>query len=421
MAGLQPAAPRRHRRADRGAARAPARRPTAGRSGRPSATWPASACSGCATSPASRARRRPGSRTPATTARATTTSSTSSAPRTLVEALDSTFRIVEGCLDRGPSPMLDEELRRPEWDESGSTPAAGHPARLQPTTSSTRRAERGARAAPGCRRSTSGIRRVRRVGAGHRTRARAGALGHTGQWRSPCTSRTRSSRSAARATASAGRLRSRRSAAAPGSRPSTSAQARARGDGPTMAGAGDRLSTHVVDSPTARPSRRSRPPHRAPGWRVDGLVHLAAIIQPFVRSRTSTTPRSSGWSTSTGGARSTSTRAFLPVLLERPEGHIVNASSMGGFIPVPGQTIYGASKAAVKLLTEGLYAECRGDAGPRDGRVPRRDVDEHHPPLRRDHRADLRRRRRGSGEATLTRRAGGERRSSTAWRGTPTG
>jgi short-subunit dehydrogenase len=33
---------------------------------------------------------------------------------------------------------------------------------------------------------------------------------------------------------------------------------------------------------------------------------------------------------------------------------------MGGFIPVPGQTIYGASKAAVKLLTEALRAECRG-------------------------------------------------------------
>jgi short-subunit dehydrogenase len=41
-------------------------------------------------------------------------------------------------------------------------------------------------------------------------------------------------------------------------------------------------------------------------------------------------------------------------------GHILNISSMGGFCPVPGQTIYGASKAAVKLLTEGLYAECIG-------------------------------------------------------------
>ena len=30
---------------------------------------------------------------------------------------------------------------------------------------------------------------------------------------------------------------------------------------------------------------------------------------------------------------------------------------MGGFFPFPGQTIYGASKAALKLFTEGLYAE----------------------------------------------------------------
>ncbi len=30
---------------------------------------------------------------------------------------------------------------------------------------------------------------------------------------------------------------------------------------------------------------------------------------------------------------------------------------MGGFLPVPGQTIYGASKAAVKLFTEGLNSE----------------------------------------------------------------
>ena len=36
----------------------------------------------------------------------------------LVEALDSTFRIVEGCLDRWTLAMLDEELRRPEWDDS---------------------------------------------------------------------------------------------------------------------------------------------------------------------------------------------------------------------------------------------------------------------------------------------------------------
>ena len=53
------------------------------------------------------------------------------------------------------------------------------------------------------------------------------------------------------------------------------------------------------------------------------------------------------------------TKAFLPVLLKRPEAHIAAVSSMGSFVPVPGQTIYGASKAAVKLLMEGLHSELR--------------------------------------------------------------
>jgi short-subunit dehydrogenase len=52
-------------------------------------------------------------------------------------------------------------------------------------------------------------------------------------------------------------------------------------------------------------------------------------------------------------------KAFLPGLLKRPEAYIVNVSSMGGFLPVSGQSVYGASKAAVKLLTEGLYAELK--------------------------------------------------------------
>jgi short-subunit dehydrogenase len=32
---------------------------------------------------------------------------------------------------------------------------------------------------------------------------------------------------------------------------------------------------------------------------------------------------------------------------------------MGSYAPVPGQAVYGASKAAVKLLTEALFAELR--------------------------------------------------------------
>jgi short-subunit dehydrogenase len=93
---------------------------------------------------------------------------------------------------------------------------------------------------------------------------------------------------------------------------------------------------------------------------VDGLIHLAAIIQPFVRVKDlddATIERVVNvnlWGTLNLD------RAFLPVLLERPTAHLVNTASMGGFIPVPGQSIYGATKAAVKLLTEALHAECRG-------------------------------------------------------------
>ena len=36
----------------------------------------------------------------------------------LTEALDSTFRIIDGCLDRWTLKMLDEVLRRPGWDDS---------------------------------------------------------------------------------------------------------------------------------------------------------------------------------------------------------------------------------------------------------------------------------------------------------------
>jgi short-subunit dehydrogenase len=50
---------------------------------------------------------------------------------------------------------------------------------------------------------------------------------------------------------------------------------------------------------------------------------------------------------------------ILPTLVKRPIASLINISSMGGFTPVPGQAIYGASKAAVKLLTEALYAELK--------------------------------------------------------------
>lgn len=90
---------------------------------------------------------------------------------------------------------------------------------------------------------------------------------------------------------------------------------------------------------------------------VDGLINNAGIIQPFVKlNDLSYDAIERVFNVNLYGTLYM-TKTFLPHLLTRPEAHVANISSMGGFLPVPGQTVYGASKAAVKLLTEGLHAE----------------------------------------------------------------
>jgi len=90
---------------------------------------------------------------------------------------------------------------------------------------------------------------------------------------------------------------------------------------------------------------------------VDGLINVAGIIQPFVKVVDLTYEQIDRVMKVNFYGLLYMTKTFLPSLLKRPEAHIVNVSSMGGFLPVPGQTIYGASKAAVKLFTEGLNSE----------------------------------------------------------------
>lgn len=90
---------------------------------------------------------------------------------------------------------------------------------------------------------------------------------------------------------------------------------------------------------------------------VDGVINNAGIIQPFVKVNDLEYDVIERVLNVNFYGTLYMTKAFLPELLKRPEAYIANVSSMGGFLPVPGQSVYGASKAAVKLLTEGLYAE----------------------------------------------------------------
>lgn len=89
----------------------------------------------------------------------------------------------------------------------------------------------------------------------------------------------------------------------------------------------------------------------------DVLINNAGIIQPFVRVNELTLEQAD----KVMGVNFTGplmlVKSFLPILLSRPEAHILNVSSMGAYAPVPGQSVYGASKAALKLFTEGLRSE----------------------------------------------------------------
>lgn len=119
----------------------------------------------------------------------------------------------------------------------------------------------------------------------------------------------------------------------------------------------DRLSTHVSNI-TDREAVEALPAAIIEKHgQIDGLINCAGIIQPFVKvnelgyDAVERVMNVNFW-----GVMHT-TKTFLPHLLKRPAAHIVNISSMGGFLPVPGQSVYGASKAAVKLLTEALHSE----------------------------------------------------------------
>ncbi len=92
---------------------------------------------------------------------------------------------------------------------------------------------------------------------------------------------------------------------------------------------------------------------------IDGPINNAGVIQPFVTVKDIETQDIERVMNINFYGTVNMIKAFLPHLLPRNEAHIVNVCSMGAFVPVPGQVFYGASKAAVKLLSEGLRSELK--------------------------------------------------------------
>jgi len=121
-----------------------------------------------------------------------------------------------------------------------------------------------------------------------------------------------------------------------------------------------RLSTHVL-SVSDRAAVEALPDQVvAAHGQVDGVLNIAGIIQRFVHvEELSIEEIEKVMAVNFWGTLYLDT-TFLPLLKARPQAALLNVSSMGALVPVPGQGAYGASKGAVKLLTETLYAELRG-------------------------------------------------------------
>jgi short-subunit dehydrogenase len=124
-----------------------------------------------------------------------------------------------------------------------------------------------------------------------------------------------------------------------------------------LAGNPSNLSTHVLDVSDEKAVFEFPQKIIDTHGTVDMIINNAGIIQPFIPVSELPLDRIRKVMDINFYGTLYMTKAFLPILLKRPEGHIANVGSMGGFIPFPGQTAYCASKAAIKLLSEGLNVE----------------------------------------------------------------
>ena len=120
----------------------------------------------------------------------------------------------------------------------------------------------------------------------------------------------------------------------------------------------DKLKTYVVDMGNNESIRKFREDYKKDYSDADIIINNAGIIQPFVDvSKLDDNIINKVMNINFFGPVNLIRYIMEDLIKDKKEQYIVNVSSMGGFFPFPGQTIYGASKAALKIFTEGLYAE----------------------------------------------------------------
>lgn len=120
----------------------------------------------------------------------------------------------------------------------------------------------------------------------------------------------------------------------------------------------NKLKTYVVDMGSEDSIKQFRINYKKDYSDVDVIINNAGIIQPFVKvEKLDDNIINKVMNVNFFGPVNLIRYFMEDLTKDKSEQYIVNVSSMGGFFPFPGQTIYGASKAALKIFTEGLYAE----------------------------------------------------------------
>lgn len=117
------------------------------------------------------------------------------------------------------------------------------------------------------------------------------------------------------------------------------------------------VTTHIVDV-TDRDAIAALPDEvMGSHGQIDGLVNIAGIIHRFALFNDLSADDTDRIMSVNFTGLVNACRAFLPILLSRPEANLTNMSSLSALLPFASQSLYSASKGAVKQFSESLYAE----------------------------------------------------------------
>jgi short-subunit dehydrogenase len=93
--------------------------------------------------------------------------------------------------------------------------------------------------------------------------------------------------------------------------------------------------------------------------RVDAVVNCAGVVIPGAIDTCPADDITRQLDTNLGGTIKV-TRAFVPLFKRQSSGHLVLIASLAGIVPLPGESIYAASKFAVRGFAHSIAHELRG-------------------------------------------------------------